>query len=233
MIHIFRRGPGAGGRSRSRYASRPHGYYGFRFASIQPATFCSLRTCFPEDKCYEYRVFEARNLAPFSFIDYEVEVFNDHSADHIPGLYRDYLVLVPHTLEFAYASLIEKRDLRIVPGLSVFYYGTDNMGEAYYILSILNSGWVFRGFRDRASIFENEVKAIISSIPRYDPGNPDHVKLSELGVKGRDECVRELKSIREGIDRVYRGMIRRALYDATDHIRREIDEILVNMSIYR
>uniref|UniRef100_A0A7J2TBJ4 site-specific DNA-methyltransferase (adenine-specific) n=1 Tax=Ignisphaera aggregans TaxID=334771 RepID=A0A7J2TBJ4_9CREN len=98
-------------------------------------------------------------------------------------------------------TLKENRLLNgVVIGHTLYYYETDNIEEAYYLVAILNSSildQLIKPMQTRGEFGERDIskKPLEFPIPKYDPNNEIHKRLSELGKKASEIAQRLLPLI--------------------------------------
>jgi len=98
--------------------------------------------------------------------------------------------------------------------------------EAHYVAAILNSETVnaaIKPFQSAGLLGERDIhkKLLELPIPRFDPDNARHCKLSELGAKAHQEADKAIRSGDFPVDSAIarqRGFMRK-------HLKSELDEI--------
>jgi hypothetical protein len=96
-----------------------------------------------------------------------------------------------------------KGDLKlngIVAGHTLHYYDTNDVGEAFYLVSILNSSILdelIKPMQSKGSFGERDIckKLFEYPVPKYDSAKPIHKRLSELGMKATNVAQENLPQI--------------------------------------
>ena len=164
--------------------------------------------------------------------------------DRFQGITRQrahtpFRVLYPDMTRVLFSGMVDETDLTSGPqeqsmsfrGLIVesmlYYYGTDNGDEAFYLDAFLNSDTVdqlLSTFRRRRQFNVPHIHTKIWEfpIPLYDGTNPDHTKLAELGRQCHERAkvlVASLPKARvAGSLGRLRNMIREHLNDALQEV---------------
>jgi hypothetical protein len=134
----------------------------------------------------------------------------------------------------------------VIAGHTLHYYDTNNVKEAFYLVSVLNSGIIdvlIKPMQSKGEFGERDIckKPLEYPIPKYRPENPVHNALSELGRKVSEIAQRALPQIlREyGYDKRLeeRGIllpqevatVRRRLREELGGLLEEIDALVVEL----
>jgi len=134
----------------------------------------------------------------------------------------------------------------IIIDATLYRYDTDNVDEAYYLASVFNSSVLdelIKPVQSKGEFGPRDIhkKPLEFPIPRYDPGNTIHRRLSELGEKATQKAYEVLPDIlrKLGYDvklkqRGYLepqevGRVRSAIREALSDILREIDNLVIEL----
>ncbi len=147
---------------------------------------------------------KADRVSIYGWLDYERKLSNQNPQ----ALYR---VVYPNFQRVAFAAIIDTQEalamIKEQTGLTVnnlaidhalYRFETDDKPEANYVAAVLNSPEIDRRlgeFRRRSQkTHPNVHKKVfdVASIPRYDPNNPLHARLSILGRECQDQVTRWL-----------------------------------------
>jgi len=106
------------------------------------------------------------------------------------------------------------------------FYDTENIEEAYYLSSILNSRFINNQIKIRKSSRHIFKKPFETPIPKFDSNNESHFKLANLGKEGHKiakSTLQEYKNINEVPSKI---KIQEKLKKELQYIHVQIDEIL-------
>jgi len=149
------------------------------------------------------------------------------------------------------ACVVENRPLRVgnveLKGIiiesTLYRFETDNLDEAYYLASILNSKLLddlIKPLQSKGEFGERDIhkKPLEFPIPKFNPNNPIHQRLAELGRKASEEANRILPKLlaKFGYDEKLRergtlmpqevARLRQAIRDHLRSILEEIDDLV-------
>jgi len=149
------------------------------------------------------------------------------------------------------ACVVEKKPLRVdnveLKGIiiesTLYRFETDNLDEAYYLVSILNSKVLddlIKPLQSKGKYGERDIhkKLLEFPIPKFNPNDPIHRRLAELGRKASEEANRILPRLLAefGYDEKLRergtlmpqevARLRQAIRDNLESILEEIDDLV-------
>jgi len=139
---------------------------------------------------------------------------------------------------------------RVIIGHTLYFYQTNNVDEAYYLVAILNSqvlDSLVKPLQPKGEFGERHFtkKPLEFPIPKFDPNNPIHRRLGELGKKASEEACKILPELlaKYGYDKRLeeRGTLlpsevatlRNAIRESLKDILVEIDELVQQLFIER
>ncbi len=125
---------------------------------------------------------------------------------------------------------------------TLYWFGTNNYEEAYFLTAIFNSSVLddlIKPLQSRGEFGERDIhkKPLEFPIPRFNPDNPIHRRLAELGKKATEEACKILSDIlvKFGYNKKLRergclvptevARLRQAIREHLKDILREIDEL--------
>jgi hypothetical protein len=134
----------------------------------------------------------------------------------------------------------------IVIESTLYRFETDNREEAFYLAAVLNSSVLdelIKPLQSRGAFGERHIskKPLEFPIPKYDPGNALHRRLSELGEQATKRASSQLRDILASLKYDAKleqrgfltpqevGRLRAALREALADIIREIDSLTVEL----
>jgi hypothetical protein len=134
----------------------------------------------------------------------------------------------------------------IIAGHTLHYYDANNAEETFYLLSVFNSSIIdelIKPMQSKGKFGECHIckKPLEYPIPRYNPENPIHRKLSELGREASETAQRALPQIFKeyGYDERLRergvllphevATVRRRLREELGSLLEEIDALVVEL----
>jgi len=129
---------------------------------------------------------------------------------------------------------------------TLYHYETNDINEAYYLVAILNSSvldQLIKPMQSRGEFGERDIhkKPLEFPIPKYDPNNEIHKRLSELGKKASEIAQRLLPLIlsQHGYDKklAERGVlmpqevatVRREIRERLKDLIQQIDDLVVEL----
>jgi len=155
-----------------------------------------------------------------------------------------YLVLYNTSGTYLVSGVLKKRKMRvtindtklnlngIVIDHKLYYYETDNEDEAFYLSTILNSGIVdeiIKPAQSRGKFGPRDIhkKPFEISIPKFNPMNAIHKKLSDLGK----ECTEEVKMLLPDLAERYSGIgwIRKKINELLKPYIDQIDDLVLKL----
>jgi hypothetical protein len=163
-----------------------------------------------------------------------LEWFNYRNKLTTQNPYMRYIVIYNMVGKNVASCVIDKKELGFFPtgvkprgfivDYSLFFYETNDEGEAYYLSAVLNSNVIngaIKGFQDERNISR---RPLMLPIPRYDPQNPIHAELARLG-KACHEKVSGMALQGKGIGAL-RAKVREALKGEVARIDALVSELL-------
>jgi len=204
-----------------------------------------LRKC--EDFWEKVRGKKALKESIYSWINYRRKLTRQSPNVRFKVLYPDsasYLVataidiLDPEILTVKFKNTVMKLKGVIIDH-SVFYYETNNRDEAYYLVAVLNSRVIdklIKPMQAKGAFGPRGIKKKVLElpIPEYNPNNPIHKRLVELGIEGT-------KRVKEHLPKIlnkYRGKvitpsivgkIRNEIRKIIEDIVKEIDNLVLEL----
>lgn len=137
---------------------------------------------------------------------------------------------------------------RTIVGHTLYLYQTNNLDEAYYLTAVLNSQIIddiVKPLQPKGEFGERHFtkKPLEFPIPKFDPNNPDHKCLAELGRKASEEACKILPELlaKFGYDKKLKehgtltpqevGRLRQAIRDHLKDVLKEIDDLVVKLLV--
>jgi hypothetical protein len=166
-----------------------------------------------EDKADKQNVYER--------LDYQKELTRQEFRQR-------YLVLYNHSGMNVAAAFFDRglEPIPFVVDVKLYWAAFSTRQEADYVSAVFNSETVnaaIKPFQSAGLLGERDIhkKILELPIPVFDAENPKHQKISELGVKAREEAVKAIKSGEFPVDKDIarqRGFMR-------EHLKSELEEI--------
>ncbi|MEM4021032.1 MAG: hypothetical protein QXI18_01465, partial [Nitrososphaerota archaeon] len=178
----------------------------------------------------EKRAEKADRMSIYEWLDYQGKLTSQNPKRKFKVLYNTsgtYLVSCivenkPIALKVGGAKI---RINGIVADWKTYWMETDDEAEAYYLSAILNSPLVdgiIKPMQSRGAFGERDIvkKPLELPIPRFDPGNHIHQRLSQLGK----ECHEKVAKILPALTSKYKS-IGKIRAEIKKYLRNELQEI--------
>jgi SAM-dependent methyltransferase len=205
-----------------------------------------LRKC--EEEWNKRRGLKAMKLSVYERLDYQKDLTTQNPSPK-------FRVIYPTSATYLVSSVIEPKQepytviidgtLISLKGLIIdtklYYIVLDDVNEAYYLCSTLNSQIVdefIKPLQARGQYGPRDLhkKPLELPIPRFNPSNPDHLALSELGKEASDIVARALPKVLEDyqvevLTPQHVARIRNNIKEVLQDQLNQIDELVSNILI--
>lgn len=151
------------------------------------------------------------------------------------NLNTPYLVLYNASAKDANATVVRREDLDLefVVESKAYYFATNDLNEAYYLTSILNStlpNLMMKDFQTRGLFGPRDVHKKILDVyfPKFQLDNTKHVRLAELAQSSHNQVSMFLEGIPKDarMDGYHLGKIRLQIKDYLTENLKEIDQVV-------
>ena len=141
----------------------------------------------------------------------------------------DYVVLYNSSAKDANACILELNKLskEFIVEHKTYWFATNEINEAYYICSFLNSGitnFIIKDFQSRGLFGARDVhkKILEVPLPNYSNTEPEHVKLAVLGEECKRKSEQYLNNYLKSTSKPNLGILRSKI---KNHLVEELEKI--------